>query len=86
MSYNSFPSISHNMTSSVPADWRKSSTPSMSAMAMEIRTSMSGIPMETRTSWSGGSREKKEENGISGLEKIKVDVKVWSRKMEDMRM
>ena len=42
--------------------------------------------METRTIWSGGSREKKEENGISGLEKMKVEVKVWSRKMEDMRM
>ena len=42
--------------------------------------------METRTIWSGGSREKKEENGISGLEKMKVEVKVWSRKMELVQM
>jgi hypothetical protein len=85
MSYKSFSSISHTMTGSVPADLRKSTT-TMSCMAMETRTTLSAITMETRTSWSWGSREKKEENGISGLEKMKVEVKVWSRKMEDMRM
>ena len=80
------PSISPTTNGSVPVDWRKSSS-SMSGMAMESRTSMPGIAMETRTSWSGagGSREK-EEHGTSGLEKMKVEVKVWNRKMEDMRM
>ena len=76
MSYKSFPSISHPLTSSVPTDWRKSST-SRSGMAMQTRTICSG---------AGGSREKKEESRISGLEKMKVEVKVWSRKMEDMRL
>ena len=77
MSYKSFPSISHTMTSSVPADWRNSSSSSMFGMAMDTRTSWAG---------AGGSREKKEENGISELEKMKVEAKVLNRKMEDMRM
>jgi hypothetical protein len=79
-----FPTVSPTTNDSVPADWRKSSF-SMSGMAMETRSSMSRMAMETRTSWSGGSREK-EEHGTSGLEKMKVEVKVWNRKMEDMRM
>jgi hypothetical protein len=71
----SFPSISPTTTGSVPVDWRKSSS------------SMSGMAMETRTSWpgAGGSRDK-EEHGTSGLEKMKVEVRVWNRKVEDMRM
>ena len=82
--YKSFPSISPTMTGSVPADWRKSSS-IMSGMAMENRTNMAGLAMETRTSWSGGKIER-DENGISGLEKMKVEVKVGNRKMEDMRI
>ena len=78
MSYKSIHTISYTTASSVTPDismdWRKSST------------SLPGLAMETRTSWSVDNSWKKEENGISGLEKMKVGAKVWNRKMEDLRM
>ena len=45
--------------------------------------------MAIQSSWTGASRERKmkvEENNISGVEKMKEQVRGWNRKLEDIRM